>query len=338
MQVEGLSSVRQPDSLDALAGRWWAAFEAAQSALRAAGRYLSGEELAERIRRLALERGQTLQALSELARELHTDSVLVGWLATPAVSPRWLGLPGEVIACVFDLDGVLTASGAVHAAAWEETLDAFLLQRAERRSHQFIPLDRLRDYRDYIDGRPRAEGVRLFLASRGISLPEGTVDDPAGAETVHGLANQKNQVLLQHLEREGVAAFAGSRCYLEAAHMAGLHPAVVSASANTPAILERAGLAQLIEQCIDGNTIEAEHLRAKPAPDTLIAACQRLHVQPSQSVAFETTPAGITAARTAGFKLVVGVDRGDNTEALHASDADVIINDLAELLTRNPAA
>jgi beta-phosphoglucomutase-like phosphatase (HAD superfamily) len=243
-----------------------------------------------------------------------------------------------VVACVFDLDGVLTTSAAVHAAAWAETLDSFLLQRAERGNRQFIPFDRRRDYEDHLAGRPRLGGVRSFLASRGIGLPEGNPGDEPGAETVWGLANRKNLALRQRLDREGVAAFAGSRCYLEAARIARLHPAVVSPSSNTATILERTGLAHLLEQRIDGNTMEAERLRGKPAPDTLVAACERLHVEPGESAAFETTPAGVTAARAAGFKFVVGVSRSDNGGALRASDADLVIDDLAELLVGAPAA
>ena len=144
-----------------------------------------------------------------------------------------LGLPDGVVACVFDLDGVLTTSATMHALAWAETFDPFLLERAERSHREFVPFDRRTEYQVYIAGRPRLEGVRGFLGSRGIGLPEGDADDPAGAETMHALANRKNQVLQQHLDRQGVAAFSGSRFYLEAARSIGVHRAVVSASANT---------------------------------------------------------------------------------------------------------
>jgi beta-phosphoglucomutase-like phosphatase (HAD superfamily) len=327
----------QPLPLDALAASWWSALESAQSALRAAGLSLSAHELGERGRHLTQERNETVQLLQGLGRELHTRSRLVDWVAAPSLTGRMLGLPSEVIACVYDLDGVLTASSTVHAAAWTETLDAFLLERAERSRRPFIPFDRNREYDALIAGRPRLDGVRTFLASRGISLPEGTPDDAPDAETVHGLANRKNRALQRRLDREGVAAFEGSRYYLEAARMLGFKRVVVSPSANTARILERAGLAHLIEERIDGNTIRAERLRPKPAPDTLLAACERLDVDPSQTVAFETTPAGITAARTAGFKLAIGVDRDGQGDALRASDADFVISDLAELLDRKAA-
>ncbi len=273
-----------------------------------------------------------MHLLQGLAHELHTHSRLVDWVGAPSISGRMLGLPSEVIACVFDLDGVLTTSAAVHAAAWTEAFDAFLLERAERSHRPYIPFDEHREYQTLVAGRPRLDGVRVFLASRGISLPEGRADDPPDAETVQGIANHKNLSLQRHLDREGVAAFEGSRYYLEAARMLGLKRAVVSPSANTAAILDRAGLAHLIEQRIDGNTIRAEQLESKPAPDTLLAACEWLQVQPSQAAAFETTPAGITAARAAGFKLAIGVDRDGDTEALRASDADLVIGDLTELL------
>jgi beta-phosphoglucomutase-like phosphatase (HAD superfamily) len=334
-KAQRLTRVARSRQLDTLAAQWWTAFDAAQSGLRAAGLYLRGGELGERSDGLSAERSQTVQLLQGLARDLHSDSRLLRLFASPAVTRRMLGLPSGVIACVFDLDGVLTTSASVHAAAWTETFDSFLLDRAERGGREFIPFDPRRDYEDHIAGRPRLNGVRAFLASRGISLPEGRADDPAGAPTVHGIANRKNQAMQQRLHRQGVAAFDASRCYLEASRMVGVHRAVVSASANTGTILERAGLAHLIEQRIDGTTIEAHQLRSKPAPDTLLAACQALHLEPGQTAAFETTPAGITAARAAGIKFVIGVDRSGYTEALRASDADLVVSDLAELLDRD---
>ena len=188
-----------------------------------------------------------------------------------------------------------------------------------------------------ITGRPRLTGVRAFLASRGISLPEGNPDDPPGTDTVYGVANRKNVALQRRLDHEGVSAYAGSRSYLEAARMIGLRTAVVSASVNTAIILERAGLAELIDQRIDGTTIETERLRPKPAPDTLFAACQRLDVEPRRTAAFETTAAGIAAAREADFRLVVGIDRDGTGDTLHASDTDLFIKDLADLFKRDSA-
>jgi beta-phosphoglucomutase-like phosphatase (HAD superfamily) len=333
-EAEEHGSLEGSPDVDALAGRWWAAFEAAQSALRSAGRYLGAQEVGERGRRLAEERSEVVQLLQGLARDRHVEALLVQWLATPGITPRLLGLPDGVVACVFDLDGVLITSATVHAAAWADTFDPFLLARVEPGRDQPVPFDRHREYQTAIAGRSRLAGIRAFLASRGISLPEGGPGDPPGAHTVHGLANRKNEALQRRLDREGVTAFEGSRAYLEAAHLLGLHCAVVSASANTQIMLERAGLAHLIDERIDGKTIEAEQLEAKPAPDTLLAACRRLHVEPHQTVAFETTPVGIAAARAAGMRLVVGVDRPGDTVALDGSDADLVVGDLAELLGR----
>ena len=322
----------EPPGLDSLAVRWWAAFDAARAALQTAGHDVGAREVGDRTHLLAAERGEVMRLLGEIARIAHASSWLLQWLSAPALTRRLLGLPDGVAACVFDLDGVLTTSATMHAAAWAETFDPFLLERAERGHREFVPFDTGAEYRNYIAGRPRLEGVRDFLASRGISLPEGSADDAPGAESIHALANRKNEVLQQDLGREGVAAFAGSRFYLEAARSIGVHRAVVSASANTAAILARAGLTHLIEHCVDGNTIEVEHLRPKPAPDTIIAACRRLELEPGQLAAFETTTAGIAAARAAGARLVVCVDRGGGTDA---GGADLVVTDLAELFARS---
>lgn len=320
--------------VDTLAARWWTALDAARSSLHTAGPYLEPQELRERGDVLATQRDEIVRLLQGLARDLHTDSRLLAFLAAAGATGRMLGLPSGVIACVFDLDGVLTTSATVHAAAWRETFDAFLLDRAERSGREFIPFDPHGDYLDHIAGRPRLDGVRAFLGSRGISLPEGSPGDAPWAPTVNGIASRKNEAMQLRLQRQGVAAFDASRSYLEASRMVGVRRAVVSASTNTALILELAGLAHLVEQRIDGSTIEARQLLPKPAPDTLLAACQALQLQPSQTAAFETTPAGIAAARAAGVKLVIGVDRGGYTEELRASDADLVVSDLAELLDR----
>ena len=329
---------REPLDLDALAAGWWVACEAAERALDAAGQFLSASEAQEHRHRLAEQRGEAAKLLQGIARDVHRTSVLVQWLDGPRVTRRVLGLPAEVIACVFDLDGVLTNSAAVHAAAWADTLDDFLVELAGSDRHEFVPFDRQHEYELLIAGRPRLDGVRAFLARRGIRLPEGRADDPPGAHTVHGLANRKNERLQRRLRLGTVTAFAGSRTYLEAARMLGVHRAVVSPSANTGAILERGGLARLIEERVDGTTLDADRLQPKPSPDTLLAACRRLHVQPEQSAAFETTPAGISAARAAGFGLVIGVARNRRGEALRAGGADLVITDLAELLRWRPGS
>jgi HAD superfamily hydrolase (TIGR01509 family) len=323
--------VRPPPSIDDLVGSWWTALEAGGSALRAAGRYLDGEEVSRRNQQLREERADTMRLLGDLARDGHSESRLLRLLGAPALRRSMIGLPEHVTVCVFELDGVLTTSAAVHAAAWAETFDPFLLERAEHHRRPFMPFLRDHDYDEHLAGAPRLDGVRAFLASRGISLPEGRDSDPPGTATVHGLANRKNEALQQHLDREGVEAFAGVRSYLVAAGMLHVRRAVVSASANTKAMLERAGLDDLVEELVDGRVIEAERLRPRPAPDSLLAACRRLGVTPHQAAAFETTPAGIAAARAAEVSLAVAV----GPQPAYAAEADVVVSDLADLLDRS---
>jgi HAD superfamily hydrolase (TIGR01509 family) len=234
-----------------------------------------------------------------------------------------------------ELEGVLTGAAAIHAAAWAETFDELLLQRSESADGRFAPyapFNPRTDYERYIHGRPRIEGVYAFLASRGIRLPEGTPDDPPTAETIHGLATRKNHALLRRLSAEGVKAHEGARHYLEALRDAGLHAAVVSASANTSTILEQAGLVGLVDVRIDGTTIVTEQLRSWPAPDVLLAACRGLDVSPRHAAAFETLPAGVAAGRSAGFGEIVAVERHGGWETMRREGADVVVRDLGELL------
>jgi HAD superfamily hydrolase (TIGR01509 family) len=318
--------------LERLAGGSWMALSAGEIALRRASHYLGSEALQERAHRLAAERAATLGQLHGLARDHHTDSPLLHWLDEPIVTRRLLGLPPGVKACVFDLDSVLTTSTSVHIAAWADTFDSFLLARAARLREPFVPFDRDRDYVAFVAERPRLDGVRAFLTSRGIRMAEGRGDDAPDAETVHGLANRKEQALEQHLTRDGVAAYIGSRCYLEAAHLVGIGRVVVSASANTTEILDRAGLAHLVDARVDAATIAAGRLASKPAPDTLVAACELLGVDPEDAADFETTPAGVAAARAAGFRAVIGIQREGPADELHSAAPDVVVNDLAQLL------
>lgn len=246
-----------------------------------------------------------------------------------------LGLTDDVDACVFELEGVLTGAASIHAAAWAETFDDLLLSRAERsrdRLGPYAPFNPRTDYVTYIHGRPRVDGVRAFLASRGIRLPEGSPDDQPSAETVHGLAQRKNLALLRRLAAEGVQAHAGARHYLEALREAGVHAAVVSASANTSAILARAGLDRLVDVRVDGRTIADEHLRTWPAPDVLLAACEELHVAPRHAAAFETMADGVAAGHNAGFREVVAVERHGAPETMRRQGADLVVRDLDELL------
>jgi HAD superfamily hydrolase (TIGR01509 family) len=327
-------------SLDALTAHWRTAFTVAADALADAGSLgFEAEELDERRGRLLGERENTARLLGAIARDEHVQ--LHRPLSAPRATRHMLGLPPNVLACVFDLDGVLTGSAAVHSAAWADTFDEFLSRRLERTGERFAafrPFNPATDYYEYLHGKPRVEGVHAFLAGRGIRLHTGTVDDPPGAETVYGLANRKNEALIQRLEREGVSAYADTQLYLEAAREAGLLLAVVSASANTGTILQRAGLATLIAERVDGHTIDAEELRGKPAPDTLLAACRRLGVPPGRAAAFETTVAGITAARTGGFGVVIAIDRPDLAAKVELSGADVTVTGLAALLAPALAA
>ncbi|ONI68453.1 hypothetical protein BWI15_36275 [Kribbella sp. ALI-6-A] len=239
-----------------------------------------------------------------------------------------LGLPAQVTVCLFDLDGVLTDTAAVHAAAWKEMFDAFL---RERDGASFTPFSQ-HDYEQYVDGKPRVDGVRDFLASRAITLPEGAPDDPPAAATVNGLGNHKNDAVQRRIRTDGVRVFEGSRRYLQAAQQAGLRRAVVSSSANTAEVLDVTGLAQYIELRVDGLSIRSEHLRGKPAPDTFLAAARALGVDPSQAVVFEDALAGVEAGRAGHFGYVVGVDRVGQADALRKHGADIVVQDLAELL------
>ena len=245
-----------------------------------------------------------------------------------------LGLPAAVTACLFDLDGVLTPTAEVHDAAWREMFDAFLREWSAGTGEPFQPFDPGADYEKYVDGRARADGVRSFLASRGISLPEGTPDDPPAARTIHGLANRKNEVLVRTIHEHGVTAYPGSVAYLRAAQGVGLRRAVVSASANCAEVVAAAGLAELLEVRVDGQLAEREGLRGKPAPDPFLAAARMLGVAPEHAAVFEDALAGVAAGVAGGFGYVVGVDRvgGGHADALRAGGAHVVVADLSELL------
>jgi beta-phosphoglucomutase family hydrolase len=243
-----------------------------------------------------------------------------------------LGLPTGVSACLFDLDGVLTQTAKVHAAAWKQTFDGYLRERAERTGEAFVPFDEVRDYDEYVDGKPRYEGVRSFLASRGVDLPEGGADDPPGAETVHALGDRKNEIVLRMIREQGVEPYEGSVRYVKAAREAGLRRAVVSSSTNCRDVLAAAGIADLFEEVIDGVVAEREQLKGKPAPDTYLAGARAVGVEPKQAAVFEDALAGVEAGRAGGFGVVVGVDRVGQADALRAHGADVVVDDLAKLL------
>jgi beta-phosphoglucomutase family hydrolase len=243
-----------------------------------------------------------------------------------------LGLPDGVRACLFDLDGVLTKTAEVHAAAWKEMFDAYLEERAARAGEQLVPFDPVKDYDEYVDGKPRYEGVQSFLAARGIELPRGDPSDPPEAETVDGLGNRKNAIVLRLIRERGVEPYEGSVKYVRAARDAGLRRAVVSSSTNCRDVLQAAGIEDLFEVRIDGEVADREHLRGKPAPDTFLAGAKALGVEPAQGAVFEDALVGVAAGRAGAFGFVVGVDRAGQADALREHGADVVVSDLAELL------
>jgi beta-phosphoglucomutase family hydrolase len=243
-----------------------------------------------------------------------------------------LGLPEGVTACLFDLDGVLTQTAKVHAAAWKQMFDDYLRARAERTGERFVAFDAVGDYDDYVDGKPRYEGVRSFLASRAIELPNGGPEDPADAETIHALGDRKNRIVLELIRKDGVEPYEGSVRYVHAVRDAGLRRAVVSSSTNCRDVLHAAGIEDLFEAVVDGVVAEREHLRGKPAPDTFLAGARALGVEPDRAAVFEDALAGVKAGHAGHFGVVVGVDRVGQADALEQHGAVVVVRDLAELL------
>jgi len=243
-----------------------------------------------------------------------------------------LGLPDDVRACLFDLDGVLTQTAILHAAAWKEMFDAFLQERAEADGTPFVPFDPAADYQLHVDGMPRSDGVRAFLRSRGITLPDGAPDDPPGAATVSGLGNRKNALVVTKIRESGVDVFSGSVRYVRAVRQARLATAVVSSSANTLDVLRSTGIEDLFDVRVDGVVAAERGLPGKPAPDTFLAAARDLGVEPGAAAVFEDALAGVEAGRAGAFGFVVGVDRTGQADALRERGADVVVSDLSELL------
>ncbi|HEX9832888.1 MAG TPA: beta-phosphoglucomutase family hydrolase, partial [Mycobacterium sp.] len=244
------------------------------------------------------------------------------------------GLPERIRATLFDLDGVLTDTASVHKRAWKSMFDDFLKADAERARTQYLPFDIDTDYLKYVDGKRREDGVRSFLASRGVELPEGGPEDGADARTIHGLGNRKNEKFQHTLRSDGVEVFEGSRRYLQAAVDAGFGTAVVSSSANTREVLELTGLDRFVQHRVDGVTMREQNIAGKPAPDSFLRAAQLLDVTPAEAVVFEDALSGVKAGRAGNFGYVVGVDRVGQAEALRDNGADVVVSDLAELMAR----
>ncbi|MCK9897653.1 beta-phosphoglucomutase family hydrolase [Frankia sp. AgB32] len=245
-----------------------------------------------------------------------------------------LGLPDHVEACLFDLDGVLTNTATVHAAAWKEMFDDFLENWASRSGEPFVPFDLDRDYAEYVDGLPRADGVRAFLDSRHIRIPVGTPDDPPSALTVNALGTRKNLLVQKRIAEDGVEVYQGSVTYLHELVDRNLPRAVVSSSANAAEVLRVTGLDKLIDTVVDGQTAAREKLAGKPAPDTFLAGARLLGVPAARAAVFEDALAGVQAGQAGEFGFVVGVNRlgSEHADGLRAHGADTVVQDLAELL------
>jgi beta-phosphoglucomutase family hydrolase len=243
-----------------------------------------------------------------------------------------LGLPDEIRACLFDMDGVVTRTAVVHDAAWKQMFDDFLRQHAEQTGEKFVPFDPVHDYDEYVDGKPRLDGTRAFLQSRSISLPDGSPDDPAGKPTIWGLSNRKNDLVLEVLARDGVEVYDGSLRYITAVRAAGLRTAIVSSSANTEQVLEAGGISKLFDVRVDAHVAEAKGLHGKPAPDTFLEAARELGVEAAHAAVYEDALAGVAAGRAGKFGYVVGVDRVGQAAALRQHGADVVVQDLGDLL------
>jgi len=235
-------------------------------------------------------------------------------------------------AVLFDLDGVLTATAKIHSICWKRMFDTFLKRRAAERNESFEPFDADQDYKAYVDGRLRYDGVRSFFASRGIELPEGSVDDAPELETVCGLGNRKDAMVSEILAAEQVDVFEGSIRLVRWLLQQGIRTAVVSASKNCPAVLQAAGIVELFEQRIDGQVAESLCLPGKPEPDTYLKAAEILGVTPAKAVVVEDAISGVQAGRAGGFGLVIGVDRHNDAERLADNGADIVVNDLGELV------
>ncbi len=244
-----------------------------------------------------------------------------------------LRLPATVAACLFDLDGVLTRTAELHAEAWKDTFDDFLHKWSTADNQRRAPFDAVADYEDYVDGKPRLDGVRSFLASRGIELREGSKGDPTSADTIHGLAQRKNELVRKLMEQRGVNPYEGSVRFIEAAQRAGLDLAVVTSSENADAVLRAAGLAGYFHVVVDGAIATALGLHGKPAPDVFLEASRRVGAEPAHAAVFEDALAGVAAGHAGGFAVVVGVDRADRAAELLASGADVLVRDLSELIS-----
>ncbi len=243
-----------------------------------------------------------------------------------------LGLPDGITALLFDLDGVLTKTAEVHAAAWKEMFDEVLAAHAGEDGVDSRPFDEVADYLQWVDGKPRYDGVRDFLASRGLHPPEGAPGDDASVYSIIGLGDRKNDAVQRIIETDGVEPFEGSVRYLEAVRDAGLNTAVVSSSANAAAVLRAAKLDHFIDERVDGAVAAEEGIKGKPAPDMFLEAARRLGATPDSAAVFEDALSGVRSGAAGNFRVVIGVDRGGQPEALREAGATLVVDDLADLL------
>jgi beta-phosphoglucomutase family hydrolase len=243
----------------------------------------------------------------------------------------------ELEAFLFDLDGVVTRTAAVHAAAWKQLFDDYLERRARAEGTVFVPFDPVDDYQNYVDGRPREEGVRSFLEARGITLPAGKPDDNPEIETLNGLGNRKDGYFVQILAQDGVEVYDGTVSFIRDARGRGIRTAIVSSSQNCAAVLDRAGLTQLFDVRVNGIDLRRLRLVGKPAPDMYLEAARRLQAPPARAVVFEDALVGVEAGRAGRFRLVIGIGRGVHAADLRAHGADIVVADLRELSLENQA-
>lgn len=246
-----------------------------------------------------------------------------------------LKLPENIRACLFDMDGVLTQTAKVHSEAWKAMFDAFLKQRAEQDGSPFVPFNITTDYVKYVDGRLRQDGVRTFLQSRGIEIPEGNTDDDASVESIYGLGNRKNNQVVQLIQTEGVETFADAIAFLHAVRSAGIKTAVVSASKNTPEVLRVTNLTDQFDFVMHGGIAAEMHLPGKPAPDTFLAAAEALGEPAANCAVLEDAISGVQAGKAGSFGYVIGVDRVNHGEELKANGADIVLRNLEELVTQS---
>jgi beta-phosphoglucomutase family hydrolase len=240
--------------------------------------------------------------------------------------------PDKFDAVLFDLDGVITATARMHASAWKQAFDEFLKKRAG--NGDFQPFDKLKDYEDYVDGKPRYDGTQSFLESRGIALPHGNPDDPPDKETVCGIANRKTKLFEEALKKDSVDVFEGTVAWIRQLRQVGIKTAVVSSSSHCKDIIQNAGLSDLFDARVDGDIANQLHLKGKPAPDTFLKAAEMVDVGPKRAVVVEDALAGVEAGHNGGFGLVIGVDRKHDAEGLKQHGADIVVTDLQEMLSR----